>query len=183
MNDQTFEIFRSFLKDKSGLIVTPDKTYLLESRLLPIAKKHELADLDALATALKSNLASLMANEIIEAMTTNETSFFRDKTPFDNFTQNSLPYFLTARATHKKLNIWCAAASSGQEPYSLSMVLKEEAPKMPGWTTDIIATDISHDILAQAREGIYTQFEVQRGLPIQLLMKYFTQVNEKWQLN
>ena len=181
MEPSDFEIYRSLLKDKSGIIVTPDKTYLLESRLNPVAKQHDLADLSALAKSIQANPSGPEMKAVIEAMTTNETSFFRDKTPFDNFTNTCLPYFQNARPT-KRLKTWCAAASSGQEPYSLRMLL-EERTDMAGWSYEIIGTDLSEDILAIAQEGVYSQFEVQRGLPIQMLMKYFTQIDEKWQIS
>jgi len=181
MNPSDFEIYRSLLKKKSGIIITPDKTYLLESRLGPVAKRFELADLEALAKAIQANPNGPEMNDVIEAMTTNETSFFRDKTPFDNFTNTCLPYLQEARIT-KRLKVWCAAASSGQEPYSLRMLL-EDRTDMAGWNYDILGTDLSQDILDIAKAGIYSQFEVQRGLPIQMLMKYFTQVEEKWQIS
>ena len=177
MNPPEFEIYRSLLKEKSGIIITPDKTYLLESRLTPVAKKFELDGLGALAQAIKANPNGPELNDVIEAMTTNETSFFRDKTPFDNFTNTCLPYLQKSRIS-KRLKVWCAAASSGQEPYSLRMLL-EDRSDMAGWSYDITGTDLSHDILETAKAGIYSQFEVQRGLPIQMLMKYFTQIEEK----
>lgn len=181
MEPSEFEIYRSVLKEKSGIIVTPDKTYLLESRLTPVAKRYDLADLSALAAKIKANPHGPEITEVIEAMTTNETSFFRDKTPFDNFTNTCLPYLQENRPT-KRLKVWCAAASSGQEPYSLRMLL-EDRTDMAGWNYDITGTDLSKDILAAAESGLYSQFEVQRGLPIQMLMKYFTQVEEKWQIS
>jgi len=118
----------------------------------------------------------------VEAMTTNETSFFRDTKPFTLFQETVLPHMIQARAAKKTIRIWCAASSSGQEPYSLSMILKDKEAQLKGWRIEIIATDLSEDILAQARKATYSQFEVQRGLPIQYLMKYFTQVGETWQL-
>jgi len=181
MNPADFETYRSLLKQKSGIIVTPEKTYLLESRLMPIVKQRDLTDLSGLAAAIQSNPNGPEMNEVIEAMTTNETSFFRDNTPFENFTNTCLPYFQKSRPT-KRLKIWCAAASSGQEPYSLRMLLGDRTD-MAGWNYSILGTDLSRDILDIAEKGLYTQFEVQRGLPIQMLMKYFTQIEEKWQIS
>jgi chemotaxis protein methyltransferase CheR len=178
-----FDVYKDLLKEKSGLVVTPDKSYLLESRLNPIAKKWNCENLEALAVKLRGVPDKNLVTEIVEAMTTNETSFFRDMKPFDLFRDTVLPFMKNARAGQRKIRIWCAAASSGQEPYTLAILLKEAAAQFPGWTFEIIATDISNDILAQAREGIYSQFEVQRGLPIMLLMKYFTQVGDRWKLN
>lgn len=183
MNITDFDIYKDLLKTKSGLLLTQDKSYLIESRLNPIAKKWGFEGLDELTRVLRGVPQADLINDIVEAMTTNETSFFRDINPFEIFKNTVLPYFKEKQGHSKRMRVWCAASSSGQEPYSLAMLLKEEAHKMPGWTFDITATDISHEILAQAKEGVYTQFEVQRGLPITHLMKYFTQQGDKWALN
>jgi chemotaxis protein methyltransferase CheR len=182
MRITAFDIYRDLLKERSGLIITPDKSYLLESRLGPVAKKWGYPSMDALTLALQGVPDAQLVNDVVEAMTTNETSFFRDSRPFDLFRDKVLPYFEKNRPG-KKIRIWCAAASTGQEPYSLSMILKETEAKRPGWRTEILATDISHEVLEQARQGVYSQFEVQRGLPVTLLMKYFTQDDKKWALN
>lgn len=178
-----FDIYKDLLKKESGLIVTPDKSYLLESRLNPVAKKWGYDDLNVMTAALRGVPQKDLVNDIVEAMTTNETSFFRDTRPFETFKNVVLPYFGNRTTGSKRLRIWCAASSSGQEPYSLAMMLKEESAKMPGWNFEIVATDISHEILEQAKEGSYSQFEVQRGLPITHLMKYFTQNGDKWTIN
>lgn len=183
MNITDFEIYKDLLKQKSGLVLTQDKSYLIESRLNPIAKKWGYDNIMAMTNVLRGVPPNDLVVDIVEAMTTNETSFFRDKKPFDIFKETVLPYYLEKASARKELKIWCAAASSGQEPYSLAMLLKEEAAKLPGWRFHITATDISHDILEQAKEGVYTQFEVQRGLPIDLLLKYFTQNGDKWSVN
>lgn len=183
MNITDFDIYKNLLKEKSGLILTQDKSYLLESRLTPVAKKWGYDGIPAMTNTLRGMPEKELITDIVEAMTTNETSFYRDNTPFENFKEVVLPYFKEKNPANKNLRIWCAAASSGQEPYSLAMLLKEEAPNMPGWNFEIIGTDISLEILDQAKEGVYTQFEVQRGLPITHLMKYFTQDGEKWRIN
>jgi len=123
-----------------------------------------------------------LVKDVIEAMTTNETSFFRDLKPFDQFRDIIIPHLIKTRSATKKVRIWCAAASSGQEPYSLCMLIKENAAKLAGWNFEIIGTDISTDILDIAKKGEYSQFEVQRGLPIQMLMKYFEQKGDRWAL-
>ncbi|NCT40980.1 MAG: chemotaxis protein CheR [Alphaproteobacteria bacterium] len=179
-----FDIYSNLLKTKSGLVLTEDKVYLLESRLNPVAKKWGYNSLETMTIALQGVPDKNLVTDIVEAMTTNETSFFRDMRPFDMFKDHLLTYMKQARGSARRIRIWCAAASSGQEPYTLSMILKEAQAQYPGWTFEIVATDISHDILDQARAGLYSQFEVQRGLPIQLLMKYFTQVDgQKWQIS
>lgn len=182
MKNEDFAFFQKFLKDESGLVVTPEKTYLLESRLVPVAQKAGLVGLEGIAAKLKAGGAGDLKRQVIEAMTTNETSFFRDTSPFDKFSKVLLPYFLNARATKKHLRIWSAACSSGQEPYSLAMILKDMEAKLAGWRFDIVATDLSEDIIAQARTAAYSQFEVQRGLPIQMLVKYFEQKGDRWYL-
>ena len=178
-----FDLFADLLKEKSGLALTADKSYLLESRLTPVAKEFNYDSIDAMGDALMAFPDPKMLEAIIDAMTTNETFFFRDNTPFDNFKECVLPYMKEHRANLRKMRIWCAAASSGQEPYSLAMILKEQAADFATWMLDIVGTDISADILDQARKGLYSQFEVQRGLPIQLLMSYFTQTDDGWQIS
>src|SRR6185437_12397635 len=135
-----------------------------------------------LVQKLKSGTDALTA-EVVEAMTTNETFFFRDKVPFDHLRQTILPDLLHARANRRSLRIWCAASSTGQEPYSIAMCLKELGPALAGWRVEILATDLSQSVLEKSKAGIFSQFEVQRGLPIQMLVKHFTQVGELWQLN
>lgn len=177
-----FELYRGLLYEKSRLVVTPDKSYLLDSRLTPIAKKWNFPSLDMMTMQLRAIPDQALIKDIVEAMTTNETSFFRDTKPFQLFQEVVLPHMLQARATKKTVRIWCAASSSGQEPYSLAMILKEKESQLKGWKFEITATDLSEEILDQARKGVYTQFEVQRGLPIQYLMKYFEQAGETWKL-
>lgn len=177
-----FELYKSLLYDKSGLVITPDKSYLLDSRLTPIAKKWNYPTLEMMTLQLRALPDVKLVKDIVEAMTTNETSFFRDTKPFTLFQETILPHMIQARAARKTVRIWCAACSSGQEPYSLSMILKDKEAQLKGWRFEIVATDLSEEILAQARKATYSQFEVQRGLPIQYLMKYFMQVGENWQL-
>ena len=183
MNTADFDIYKDLLKKSSGLVLTQDKSYLIDSRLNPIAKKWGYDDIAAMTSVLRALPPKDLIKDIIEAMTTNETSFFRDTRPFETFKNIVLPYYKNKQGHSKRLRIWCAAASSGQEPYSLAMTIKEESAKMPGWTFEIVATDISNEILDQAKEGAYSQFEVQRGLPITHLMKYFTQNDDKWIIN
>lgn len=178
-----FDTFANILLEKSGLSLTPDKSYLLESRLAPIAKKFNHPSVEAMGAALNLSPDPAIVNEIVEAMTTNETFFFRDTRPFDTFKAVVMPHMETTRANQRKLRIWSAASSSGQEPYSLAMILKEAGLPWSSWDLEILGTDISNDILDLARKASYTQFEVQRGLPIQLLMNYFTQEGDRWQLS
>jgi len=177
-----YDYLRKFVKERSGLVLTADKQYLVESRLLPVARKNGLSGLSDLVQRLKGPNAQALAVEVVEAMMTNESFFFRDKLPFEHFRETMVPALLAARANQRRIRIWSAAASTGQEPYSLAMCLKEIAPQIAGWRIDIVATDLSTEVLEKAKAGIYSQFEVQRGLPIQMLIKYFTQVGETWQI-
>jgi chemotaxis protein methyltransferase CheR len=183
MTGEDFDLLCRLLKDRSGLVLTRDKAYLLESRLLPVARKRNMKSLDELIATLRGRADGDLVRDVIEAMTTNESFFFRDVKPFDQFRNYVLPQILKTRATKKSIRIWSAACSSGQEPYSLAMILAEEKAKLQGWQIEIVATDLSTEILEKAQAGAYSQFEVQRGLPIQLLVKYFKQQGERWQID
>ena len=182
MTPQDYDFLRKLLKERSGLDLSADKQYLVESRLIPLARKAGLPGIAELVQKMKGG-AEALTSEVVEAMTTNETFFFRDKIPFDHLRETVLPALLKARAGRRSLRIWSAACSTGQEPYSIAMCLKERAQELAGWRIEIVATDLSQEVLEKAKSGIYSQFEVQRGLPVQLLVKYFTQVGEHWQIN
>ena len=178
-----FDIYKDLLKEKSGLVITPDKTYLLDSRLMPVAQKWGYDNLSMMTAALQGVPDTALVNDIVEAMTTNETSFFRDAHPFNCFKDHVLPYMIKNRIYDRRFKVWSAAASSGQEPYSLAMLIKDLGDQIKGWNIDILATDISQQILDQAKNGVYSQFEVQRGLPVQLMLKYFKQDGDKWHIS
>jgi chemotaxis protein methyltransferase CheR len=182
MTPLDYDFLRKALKQRSGLVLSADKQYLVESRLLPIARKAGFGNLGELVAALKRDDTDALMTAVVEAMTNNETFFFRDKTPFENFRSAVLPALLGSRRASRTIRIWSAAASTGQEPYSLAMALKEMEGSVAGWRIEIIATDLASGVLAKAQAGIYSQFEVQRGLPIQLLIKYFTKVGDMWQI-
>ena len=182
MTPQDYEYLRKLLKDRSGLVLSADKQYLVESRLVPLARKANLGGITELVAKMKSGAEALVV-DVVEAMTTNETFFFRDKVPFDHFRDTIIPKLVQARGARKSLRIWCAAGSTGQEPYSLAMAIKEMGSLLSGWRVEILATDLSAEVQEKSKAGIYSQFEVQRGLPIQLLVKYFSPVGELWQLN
>jgi chemotaxis protein methyltransferase CheR len=178
----SFDVLKRFLAKNSGLSLDEEKQYLVECRLGPLVSRHGLDDVDALVRRLEYSPSTELAREVVEAMTTNETFFFRDRSPFDKFREVVLPALMKARAAQRRIRIWCAACSTGQEPYSLAMILDEEARKFVGWRIDILATDIARNVLDVAREGIYSQFEVQRGLPISMLLRYFQQKGDRWQV-
>jgi chemotaxis protein methyltransferase CheR len=177
-----YDFLRRCLKERSGLVLSADKQYLVESRLLPVARRAGLANLGVLVAALKVATDDTLMTAVVEAMATNESFFFRDKIPFDHFRSTIMPALIAARKSSRSIRIWCAAASTGQEPYSLAMCLKEMTREIGDWRIELIATDLSNEVLEKARAGLYTQFEVQRGLPIQLLVKHFAQVGELWQI-
>ena len=183
MNRDDFDMICRLLRQRSGLVLSPDKAYLMESRLLPVARKWKLAGFEDLVKSIRTKPDEALVRDVVEAMTTNESFFFRDIKPFDQFKELVLPAMLKNRAGQRRLRIWSAACSSGQEPYSLAMILSEMAAQLAGWTIEIIATDLSSEILTRAKEGVYSQFEVQRGLPVTLLVKYFTQSGDRWQIN
>ncbi len=183
MNVMEFKFVADLLRERSGLVLGEEKAYLLESRLNPVARKWNFKGFEELAAALRSKTDEKLISAVVDAMTTNESFFFRDQNPFRLFEELVLPELLTSRASAKRIRIWCAACSSGQEPYSLAMILSENAAKLKDWKVEIVATDLSGEILEKAKAGVYTQFEVQRGLPINLLVKYFSQADDKWKIN
>ncbi|MBY3754300.1 chemotaxis protein CheR [Azospirillum formosense] len=183
MRVEDFDMFSTLLKQRSGLVLTRDKAYLLESRLMPVARKWNMKGLEELAVTVRTRKDEALLRDITEAMTTNESSFFRDQKPFDQFKQIVLPKMMEARAAKRSIRIWSAACSSGQEAYSLAMMLSEDAAKLAGWRIEIVGTDISAEMVERSKSGIYTQFEVQRGLPIQMLVKHFKQQGDKWQIS
>lgn len=183
MTTTDFDFICQILKARSGLLLTNDKAYLLESRLLPVARKWKLATFDDLVRLIRTKNDEAVIRDVVEAMTTNESFFFRDTKPFDQFKQICMPALLKARAAQKTIRIWSAACSSGQEAYSLAMILSEMGSALNGWKIDIVGTDLSLEILTRAKEGLYSQFEVQRGLPITLLVKYFQQTGDRWKLS
>ncbi len=175
-----YAFIEALLKKHSGLSLGPGKEYLLESRLPPVAVTYGHADVNALIAAMRRTTPPApLVKHVCDAMTTNETLFFRDNKPFVALEKEILPAAAQrARALGRPLRIWCAASSTGQEPYSIAMIVAQTEHLLGGTKVEITATDYSAAALARAKAGVYNQFEVQRGLPIQLMMKYFTQVPE-----
>jgi len=175
-----FTAIAEVLKARSGLVVGPDKMYLLETRLAPIIKRENLRDLSELSTKLRPG--SALERDVVEAMTTNESLFFRDTKPFESIRKTVLPRLHAARPAGAPLRIWSAAASTGQEAYSIAMVVADLAPAMPGRRVEIVGTDIAREPLERARAGLYSQFEIQRGLPMQMLVKHFVKEDGQWRI-
>ncbi len=181
MTPQGFATLAAVLRAASGLALGPDKQYLLDARLAPVLRKHGLADLDALAARLRAG-APALERELVEVMTTNESSFFRDEKPFAHVRTQSLPRLHAARPPKAKLRIWSAAASTGQEAYSLAIIVAESRALLGAREVEIVGTDIAREPLARAREGTFSQFEVQRGLPMQTLVRYFKKDGANWRI-
>jgi len=172
-----------FVRDRSAIVLEPGKEYLVETRLAPVAKALRLGTVGALVARLRAGAPEEVRARVTEAMVTTETSFYRDAHPFDALRTAVLPDLITRRAQARRLNVWSAACSTGQEPYSIALMLREHFPELGGWDVSLLATDLSADVLAKAREGKYSQLEANRGLPAALLVKYFRQQGTGWQLN
>ena len=181
-----YEAISHLVHARSGLVLGADKLYLMETRLAPLLRREGLKDLAALAERLRSTIRAThgaeLAREVVEAMTTNETLFFRDAKPFLHLRQQALPRLHQSRHAGRPLRIWSAAASTGQEAYSLAMIFAEHRATMSGRPVEVLGTDLAREPIQRAREGLYTQFEVQRGLPVQMLVKYFEKEERGWRV-
>jgi chemotaxis protein methyltransferase CheR len=176
-----FSILRAFLRKRSGLVLSDDKRYLAESRLKPLLTEFRLASFSHLVGGLGQPRQETLTQRVTEAMTVNETFFFRDQLPFDQLVNMMLPALTASGASPRRLRIWCAACSTGQEPYSIAIALRELGRKYDPWSFEILATDLSSDVVARARSGTYSQFDVQRGMPAHLLARHFTQKGSEWE--
>lgn len=176
------DFIRDLVRRRSAIVLDEGKEYLIEARLAPVARDEGFDSIGALVAAVQGKPFDGLHRKIVEAMTTNETSFFRDVHPFESLRDLVLPDIIAKRRATKKLTIWCAAASTGQEPYTIAMVLRESFPELASWNVRIIATDLSSAVLARATEGRYRQLEVNRGLPALYLMKYFERQGAEWQV-
>jgi chemotaxis protein methyltransferase CheR len=177
-----FDFIRGFIKSKSGILLEEGKEYLVEARLAVVARHAKLESIDALVNKLKSSPGDPLHKLVVEAMTTNETSFFRDIHPFEALKKIVVPALVASRGASRSLSIWCGASSTGQEPYTIAMTLRECLPKPDEWKVTFIATDISSEMVKRSREGKYNQIEVNRGLPASLLVKYFEKQGLDWQI-
>lgn len=183
MTAQDFEFVCRLVRDRSAIVLEPGKEYLVEGRLTPVARQLGLESVSGLVGRLRAAPDNGLAARVVEAMATTETSFFRDHHPFETLRTAVLPDLIRLRAGERRLDVWCAACSTGQEPYSLALLLREHFPNLAGWQVRILATDLSGEVLERAREGEYTQMEVNRGLPAALLARYFRQHGTRWELS
>jgi chemotaxis protein methyltransferase CheR len=178
-----FNYIRDLVQERSALMLEPGKEYLVEARLDPLARDEGFTSFSKMIESLRSRHSSELHRKVVEAMTTNETSFFREIRVFDMFKKTILPQIMTVRAPQRTLNLWCAACSGGQEPYSFAMLMHEHFPALAGWNVKFIASDISREMLDRARAGRYSQLEVNRGLPANLLVKYFQKHGKIWEIS
>ena len=177
-----FAFVRHFLRAQSGIVLEPGKEYLVEARLTPVAQQAGFASLPDLITHLRQRAPTALCLQVVEALVTNETQFFRDVHPFETLKTSILPDLIAKRSAKRQLRLWCAAAASGQEPYSVALLLAEHFPQLATWNVQCIASDISNVLLERAQRGCYSQVEVTRGLPAPLLRKYFHKNGREWQL-
>ncbi len=182
MTDLDFDYIRKLLKDRCGIALEPGKEYLVETRLTPVVRQLNLGSISDLVTELRIDTKDAVLGQVVEAMVTTETSFFRDHNPFETLRRKILPDLIKRRGEERALNIWCAACSTGQEPYSLAILIREHFPQLADWRITILASDLSREVLARAEQGIYNQTEANRGMPASLLVKYFDQQGTSWQL-
>ena len=182
ISDADFSYVRELVYRQAAIVLEQEKNYLVEARLSPLVRQHGFNSMTELVAQLRSQPSNGLQWNVIEAMTTNETSFFRDVHPFELLKKNVLPELIKKRAALRQLNIWCAAASSGQEPYTILMLLREKFPALATWKLNFLATDISKEMLDRCREGCYSQLEVNRGMPAPLLVKYFQKIGTEWQI-
>jgi chemotaxis protein methyltransferase CheR len=180
---ETIAFFCELVRKQSAIVLEASKEYLIRARLEPVAKAHGLNSLDELARVVRERLNdAALVTEVVDAMTTNETSFFRDLKPFDLLREQILPELIERRARHRTLRIWCAASSSGQEPYTVAMILRERFPQISDWLIEFVASDISPTMVRRAKEGFFSQLEINRGLPAAYLVKYFTREDAGWRI-
>lgn len=182
INSNDFDFIREMLFKHSAIVLDDSKTYLVDSRLGTVARNEGIGSLEELVEKMRRQPFNGLHWKVIEAMTTNETSFFRDIHPFEALKKVVVPELIARRQTERELRIWCGACSSGQEPYSILMLLRENFPLLAGWNIQLIATDISNEMLQRSREGCYRQMEINRGLPAALVVKYFQRLGVEWQI-
>jgi len=182
MNTADFDYVRKYVREQAAIVLEPGKEYLVESRLLTLSRKESLGSVDELMVRLRADPKGALHRKVVDAMTTNETSFFRDIHPFDALRKWILPEVIERRAAERKLSLWCGAASTGQEPYSVLMLIAEYFPALLTWDLRFIATDLSTEVLARARAGRFSQLEVNRGLPASMLVKHFSRQGVEWEV-
>jgi chemotaxis protein methyltransferase CheR len=175
-----FEFVRNLLHQRSAIVLDEEKAYLAETAMQALARREGLASLEALMARLHTAPNNGLHQKVVESLANHETSFFRDLRPFDTLRRVVLPELLLRRSGERRLNLWSAACATGQEPYSVAMMLREHFPALRDWNVHIFASDLCQDVLERCRRGSFSQLEVNRGLPAQLLVKYFHKQNDNW---
>lgn len=183
LSPDDFAFVARFLREQCAVVLEPGKEYLVKARLTPVAQKLGLPGISQLLQQLRLSNHEELRREVMEAMVTTETSFFRDLHPFEALRHTVIPRLIELRRTQRALHIWCAASSSGQEPYSLAMLLREHFPELNSWRIVISATDVSRAMLRRSQEGCFSQVEINRGLPASLLLKWFRQEGATWRID
>lgn len=178
-----FDYVRDLVYRKAGIVLEPGKEYLVEARLTSVVRQEKLESIEALVKRLRASPVDPLHVRVVEAMTTNETSFFRDIHPFEALKKVVIPDLLEKRAASRTLSIWCAAASTGQEPYTIAMCLLDAIPNIEQWRVSIVATDISREMIARCKAGRYNQIEINRGLPAMLMVKHFSKQGLEWEIS
>jgi len=184
LSTEDFGFIQKLVLERSAIVLRPEKAYLVEARLVPLARREGFDTMaELIANVRRRNPHDGLVKKTVEAMTTNETSFFRDLHPFQALKSTLIPQLLEQRKGQKSLNFWCAASSTGQEPYTICMILRENFPEVvSSWKIDFVASDLSSEVVDRAKEGLYTQLEVNRGLPAPLLVRYFTKEDSEWRI-
>ncbi|MBC8286797.1 MAG: protein-glutamate O-methyltransferase CheR [Nitrospinae bacterium] len=177
-----FDYISKIVREQCAIVLEKGKEYLVESRIMPLVHQEKLESIENLVKKIKQEPRGSLKDAVIEAMTTNETSFYRDIHPFETLKKEIFPELIEKRKAKRELNIWCGASSSGQEPYSLVMLLKNDFPQLNSWNLSFSASDISNQMLNRCKSGIYSQLEVNRGLPAPLMVKYFERIGTEWQV-
>ena len=183
LSNGDFDYIRKLVYEHSAMVLEDNKGYLVESRLALVVRREGFVSLEELIAGLRAQPFNGLHWKVIEAMTINETSFFRDIYPFEALKDSILPDILKQREAERELRIWCAACSSGQEPYTIAMLLREHFPGLCSWKVKLIASDLSKEVIERAREGCYSQMEVNRGMPAKLVVKYFQRIGVQWQIS
>lgn len=182
MQPEDFAFFASLMKRRAGAALRPERAYMIEARLQPVARRWECADVPALARSLRDTGNPALIQDAVEAMVATDSSFYRDPATLSQFREEVLPGLMQARAAQKKLRLWSAGCAAGQEPYSIAMMLDGMQDRLRDWEVEVVATDISHEMVERARAGLFNHFEIQRGLPIRRMVQYFQQVGDRWQV-
>ncbi len=180
LNQTDFEYLAKFVLEHSAISLGSDKMYLIESRLAPLCRQYGVANVSEIVASIRQNPRSKLSSSIVDAVTTNETYFFRDAKPFDELAKETLPRIIAKKGARSTLNVWSAACSSGQEIYSVAMMLEDSFPELKNWDVKLYASDISNAMVERTKAGVFNQLEVGRGLPAALLIKHFNRKGESF---